>query len=165
MHNNVVKAVAAAYQDEGYSTLRFNFRGVEKSEGDFDNGIGEQEDVKGALKYLSDLDKNQVDLGGYSFGAWVIALGLEKYENVNRVMLVSPPVDFVDFGFLEHNSKIQLVISGSRDEIGGSRNIERMIPKWNEKAVFKVIDGADHFYWGKEDELKEIIRGFLEERE
>src|SRR4030042_1538427 len=93
MHNNVVKAVAAAYQDKGYSTLRFNFRGVEKSEGDFDNGVGEQEDIKAALEYLSHLDKKQLDLAGYSFGAWVIALGLEKYERVKRVVMVSPPVD------------------------------------------------------------------------
>jgi hypothetical protein len=161
MHNNVVKAVAAAYQDKGYSTLRCNFRGVEKSEGVYDNGVGEQEDVKGALKCLSDLAKKVIDLAGYSFGAWVIALGLEKYESVKRVVMVSPPVDVIDFSFLQHNPKIQLVITGSRDDIGGYRNIQKMLPKWNEKAVFKVIDGADHFYGGKEDELKEIIKEFL----
>jgi uncharacterized protein len=161
MHNNVVKAVADAYLENGYSTLRFNFRGVEKSEGEYDSGMGEKEDVKGALKCLSDMGKEHIDLAGYSFGAWVIALGLEDYEKAKRVVMVSPPVDFIDFGFLKHNPRIELVISGSRDDIGGYRNIQKMLPKWNEHAVFKVIDGADHFYGGKEDELKEIIGEFL----
>jgi hypothetical protein len=163
MHNNVVKTVAAAYQDKGYTTLRFNFRGVEKSEGAYDNGVAELEDVKGALKYVFDLGKKDIDLAGYSFGAWVIALGLKMYENVKRVVMVSPPVDVIDFSFLQHNPKVQLVITGTRDDIGGYRNIQKMLPKWNEKAVFKVIDGADHFYGGKEDELKEIIGEFLGE--
>ena len=161
MHNNVVKAIAAAYQDQGYTTLRFNFRGVEKSEGQYDNGAGEQQDVRGAVNYLSNLDKQQLDLAGYSFGAWVIAVGLKKYESVRRVVMVSPPVDFVDFGFLEHSPKIQLVISGSRDDIGGYRKIEEMLPKWNDKALLKVIDGADHFYSGHEQELIDVITEFL----
>jgi alpha/beta superfamily hydrolase len=72
MHNSVVKAVAHAYQEEELSTLRFNFRGVERSEGDFGNGVGEQEDVKAALQTLG---KKNMDLAGYSFGAWVNALG------------------------------------------------------------------------------------------
>lgn len=161
MHNNVVKAIAAAYQDKGYTTLRFNFRGVEKSEGDFDNGVGEQKDVEAALKYLSGLGKKQLDLAGYSFGAWVIALGLDKYEKVSKVVMMSPPVDFIDFSFLKHSPNIRLVISGSRDDIGSYRKIEKFLPKWNDQAVLKVIEGADHFYGGKEEELKVIIGEFL----
>jgi alpha/beta superfamily hydrolase len=160
MHNNVVRAVAHAYQEEGYSTLRFNFRGVENSQGDFDNGVGEQEDVKAALKAMG---KNNMDLAGYSFGAWVNALGLEKFEEAQNVILVSPPVSFVDFGFLEYNPKIKLVICGTRDEIAEYKRVEKMLPKWNKQALFRVIQGADHFYSGYEEELKLIIRKFLEE--
>ena len=162
MHNNVVRAVTHAYQEEGYSTLRFNFRGVENSEGDFGDGVGEQEDVKAALKAMG---KKNMDLVGYSFGAWVNALGLAKFEEAQRLIMVSPPVSFVDFTFLEYSPRIKLVICGTRDEIAEYKKVENMLPKWNEQAVFRIIQGADHFYLGYEGELKLIIREFLEESE
>jgi alpha/beta superfamily hydrolase len=158
MHNNVVKAVAHAYQEEEYSTLRFNFRGVERSEGDYDNGLGEQEDVKAALQTLS---KKTMDLAGYSFGAWVNALGLAKFEEAQRLIMVSPPVSVIDFSFLEYSPKIKLVICGSRDEIAEYKKVEKMLPKWNDQALFRVIQGADHFYSGYEEELIDIIGEFL----
>ena len=161
MHNSVVKTVAQAYREQGYSTLRFNFRGVEKSEGDFDNGVGEQEDVKAALKTLG---KKNMDLVGYSFGAWVNALGLPKFEKAQRFIMVSPPVSFINFSFLEYSPKIKLIICGTRDEIAEYKKVEKMLPKWNDQALFRVIQGADHFYSGHEEELKEIIREFLKER-
>jgi alpha/beta superfamily hydrolase len=160
MHNNVVKAVAHAYQEENWSTLRFNFRGVEKSEGDFDNGVGEQEDIRGALQTLG---KKSMDLAGYSFGAWVNAVGLAKFEEAQRLILVSPPVSVIDFGFLTYSPKIRLVICGSRDEIAEYKKVEKMLPKWNDKALFRVIQGADHFYSGYEEELVDIVGGFLRE--
>jgi len=163
MHNNVVKAVAHAYQEEDYSTLRFNFRGVENSEGEFGNGQGEQEDVKGALRHLESLGKSRIDLAGYSFGAWVNALGLDKFEEAQRLIMVSPPVSFVDFGFLQYSPKIQLVICGTRDEIAEYKQVEKMLPKWNDETVFRVVQGADHFYSGCEEELIDIIRRFLRE--
>ena len=158
MHNNVVKAVAHAYQEEGYSSLRFNFRGVEKSEGDFSNGMGEQEDVKGALKALG---KKKMDLAGYSFGAWVNALGLAKFGEAQRLIMVSPPVSVIDFSFLTYSPKIRLVICGSRDEIAEYKKVEKMLPTWNDKAELRVIQGADHFYSGNEEELADIIGDFL----
>ena len=158
MHNNVVRALVHAYQEEGYSTLRFNFRGVENSEGDFGNGVGEQEDVKAALKAMG---KKNMDLVGYSFGAWVNALGLEKFAEAQRVIMVSPPVSFVDFSFLGYNAIIKLVICGTRDEIAEYKRVENMLPKWNDQAVLRLIQGADHFYSGYEEELKSIIKGFL----
>jgi alpha/beta superfamily hydrolase len=158
MHNNVVRAVAHAYQEEGYSTLRFNFRGVEKSEGDFGNGIGEQEDVRAALQTLG---KKNMDLAGYSFGAWVNALGVEKFEQAQRLIMVSPPVSVIDLSFLEYSPKIKLVICGTRDEIAEYKKVEKMLPKWNDQAVFRVIHGADHFYSGHEEELIDIVGEFL----
>jgi len=158
MHNNVVRAVAHAYQEEGYSTLRFNFRGVENSEGDFGNGVGEQEDVKAALQTLG---KKNMDLAGYSFGAWVNALGLGKFEEAQRLVMVSPPVSFIDFSFLQHSPKIKLVVCGTRDEIAEYKKVEKMLPKWNDQALFRVIQGADHFYSAYEEDLIDIVGEFL----
>ncbi|MBN2034357.1 MAG: alpha/beta hydrolase [Deltaproteobacteria bacterium] len=158
MHNNVVRAVAHAYQDAGNSTLRFNFRGVENSEGSFGEGIGEQNDVEAALQTLG---KKNMDLVGYSFGAWVNALGLKKFQGASRLVMVSPPVSFIDFEFLRYSPKIQLVICGTRDEIAEYKKVEKMLPGWNDQALFRVIQGADHFYSGYEDELIDIIGEFL----
>jgi alpha/beta superfamily hydrolase len=77
------------------------------------------------------------------------------------LIMVSPPVSVIDFSFLQHNLKIKLVICGSRDEIAGYKKVEKMLHKWNEQAMFRVIQGADHFYSGHEEELIEIIGEFL----
>jgi alpha/beta superfamily hydrolase len=165
MNNNVVEAVVEAYREKGYSTLRFNFRGVGQSGGSFDEGKGEQEDVNAALAQLGELGKSSIDLAGYSFGAWVNALGLKGFDDVKRVIMVSPPVNFIDFSFLGYNAKIQLVIAGSRDDIAPPRIIEPMLVTWNPELRYKIIQGADHFYWGKTDEIKKIIQEFLDGKE
>jgi alpha/beta superfamily hydrolase len=164
MHNNVVEAIIQAYRARGYSTLRFNFRGVGKSEGSYEDGKGEQLDVGAALKFLSGRGKSSIDLAGYSFGAWVNALGAGKLEQARRMVMVSPPVNFVNFDFLKYNPKIQLVIVGNRDDIAGYKAIEMLMPNWNPEATLRIIEGADHFYWGYTEELKSIISEFLDRK-
>ena len=162
MHNNVVESLIHAYNEKGYSTLRFNFRGVGRSEGDYDDGIGEQKDIRAALAFLNEQGKLSIDLVGYSFGAWVNALGIETFVQVERMVMVSPPVDLIDFSFLKHQPKIQLVIAGSVDDIAPPEMIRTMLQTWNAEAQFEIIQGADHFYWEKDNEIKAIIQGFLD---
>jgi alpha/beta superfamily hydrolase len=161
MHNNVVKGVVRAYREKGYSTLRFNFRGVERSEGDHDNGVGEKEDVRFALKVLEDSGIKSIDLAGYSFGAWINAKGLESFKQVERMIMVSPPVGLLDFNALASNQKVRLVIAGSLDDIAPVMAIEEKMPIWNPEATLHVIDGADHMYQTKIDDLTNIIHEFL----
>jgi alpha/beta superfamily hydrolase len=162
MHNNVVESLIAAYHQKGFTTLRFNFRGVGRSEGSHGEGVGEQEDVRAALAYLNELGKSSLDLAGYSFGSWVNAMGLESFDPVKRLVMVSPPVAVIDFSFLNYSPRIQLVISGSEDDIAPPAMINDMLPTWNPGAEFRVIDGVDHFYWGGTNEVEEIIRNFLD---
>lgn len=162
MFNNVVESVIAAYGPLGYSTLRFNFRGVGESEGAYDQGIGEQEDVKAALNHLVSLGKSHIDLIGYSFGAWVNALGLKGYEKAARFIFVSPPVGFLDFSFLRLSPKIRLVIAGSDDDIAPVEILKQMQKNWNPDLEFRVIEGADHFYWGRTAEIRKILERFIE---
>lgn len=163
MHNVVVKGIVRAYQAEGYSTLRFNFRGVERSEGDYDNGIGEQEDVRSALKTLVNLGVECIDLAGYSFGAWVNAIGLKTFDKVGRVIMISPPVGLLNFDGLNADPRVRLVITGGKDEIAPARAIEEKISIWNEKATLRIIEGADHFFEGKNEIIMTIIEEFLGE--
>ena len=161
MHNAVVKSIVRVYRDENYTTLRFNFRGVERSEGEYDNGIGEQEDVRSALKTLADLGVMWIDLAGYSFGAWVNAVGLRTFEKVGRMIMVSPPVGLLDFDGLNADARVRLVITGGKDEIAPATLVEERVPKWNSGATFRIIPDADHFYGGKTDAIEEIVHEFL----
>ncbi len=161
MHNNVVESLVKAYKKAGYTTLRFNFRGMGRSEGGYDEGVGEQADVRSAVAYLRNLGMDSIDLAGYSFGAWVNAQAIGTLDAVARMVMVSPPVNFMDFSFLQFTPEIQLVIAGSRDDISPSEMIQKMLPGWNKDSRFHIIQGADHFYWGETGEIESIVRDFL----
>ena len=161
MNNNVVGAIAGAYQKKGYATLRFNFRGVARSGGSYSDGLGEQEDVAAAISFMDSMGIKQLDLAGYSFGAWINSMGIDRFSTAKRLVMVSPPVNFMDFSFLKYNRKIELIIAGQDDEIAPPYMIREMIPDWNPSARFEVIDGADHFFWGKTDQLERVLTDFL----
>ena len=161
MQNNVVESLVKVYRKAGCTTLRFNFRGVGRSQGHYDDGVGEQADVRGAVAYLKDLGKTSVDLAGYSFGAWVNARAIGELNDVARMIMVSPPVNFMDFSFLSDTPRIQLIITGSRDDIAPPDMIQKMLPKWNKDSAFHIIQGADHFYWGETGEIESIVGDFL----
>ena len=165
MHNNVVAAIARLYRQKGYTTLRFNFRGVGNSQGSHDNGIGEQEDVRAAISYLADLGIGQIDLAGYSFGAWVNALASINEPPLANMIMVSPPVAFIDFGAISDLGCLRLIVTGSRDDIAPPDLIEKSYHGWNVEAQFEVISGADHFYLGYIDKLEAILAAYLEGRE
>jgi alpha/beta superfamily hydrolase len=161
MYHPVVEAVLKAYRHQGYSTLRFNFRGVDQSEGQYDNGIGEQEDVKNALGFLTEQGKTRLELGGYSFGAWVCAFALRTMRQVERLVMVSPPVAFMPFDSLGRDRRIALIIGADGDDIAPPPLIREQMPLWNPEVVFKVIAGSDHFYGGKAPEITDLVENFL----
>jgi len=161
MMNNVVEALCLAYNECGYSSLRFNFRGVGQSEGYYDNGDGEQKDMEAAIQYLAGSGIEKIDLAGYSFGSWVIARGAKTYGKINRIVMVSPPVDLFDYSSMHNNREIRLIIAGSEDNIADWRSIEKIMPLWNPDARLEVIKGADHFYWGKTNDIRKIIKDFI----
>ena len=161
MHNNVVAAVSRSYQKIGFTTLRFNFRGVGGSQGNYDDGMGEQEDVRAAVACLADNGIEQIDLAGYSFGAWVNALAVSSGLKVDNMIMVSPPAAFIDFKSISNLGSLKLIVTGSRDDIAPAGMVETMYPTWNPTAKFEVIQGADHFYGGYEDKLEAALTHFL----
>jgi hypothetical protein len=164
MHNGVVGSLVDVYRVAGYSTLRFNFRGVGGSRGAYDRGIGEQRDVESALKVLNDQGKRKIDLAGYSFGAWVNALGSWRFEQVERMIMVSPPITLLEFPDLSDNPKIELVVVGTRDHFVDLNTLRATLRTWTPTAELKLIEGADQFYTGKLGALWGALREFLEER-
>ena len=161
MYNQVVETLVEVYQEKSFSTLRFNFRGVGGSEGSYDEGEGEQEDVRSAIEYIHERGKRDIELAGYSFGAWVNANIVDTDSLCNRMVMISPPVAFLDFSFLSFNQKIQLVVAGGRDDIAPADKIKNVINTWNPDAHLEVIKGADHFYTGKISVLKSILSHFI----
>jgi len=165
MYNNVVAAVSRTYQKIGATTLRFNFRGVGGSQGNYGDGIGEQEDVRAAIAYLADLGIRQIDLAGYSFGAWVNALAVNDGLKVDNMIMVSPPVAFIDFKSISDLRSLKLIVTGSQDDIAPADMVAKSYPIWNPTAKFEVISGADHFYGGFTDRLEEVLLLNLEYNE
>lgn len=161
MYNPVVKAIAKAYSDKGYSTLRINFRGVGESGGKFENGIGEQEDVISALSYMNEIGISRMDLAGYSFGTFVNIGALNKCPYVQKMIMVSPPVAFMEFGRPSPLNCLKLVLTGSRDEIALAEPVKKNLMQWNPEAALEIIEGADHFYTGYLKKLETTIATFI----
>jgi alpha/beta superfamily hydrolase len=157
MHNPVVTTMMQAYQKHDYTTLRFNFRGTGNSQGAYADGLGEQEDVRAALAHLSNFGIRHLTLAGYSFGAWVNAHLTCQDNGIEAMVMVSPPAAFLDFGAIASLDFLNLIITGSRDEIAPSGLIHELIPKWNPEARFEIIEGADHFYGGYLERLKGVL--------
>lgn len=166
MDNPVVTAIAAVYQEMGWSTLRFNFRGVGASEGKFDEGRGEQDDLQAAVEYLKSLNFSQIDLAGYSFGSWVIGRWARRGTSPDtatgcRIILVSPPVAFMDFSEIGPIAGLEGVITGDMDDIAPPEKIEAMLPRWRSEKRLVVLSHTDHFYSGRLDALQDGLRNIL----
>jgi alpha/beta superfamily hydrolase len=163
MNNPVVETVQSAYQQHGYATLRFNFRGVGGSQGNFDNGLGEQDDVRAAISYVENMDVSAIDLAGYSFGAWVnTGVVTDSRTAIRSMMMISPPVGFIEFETVPAINCLKLVVTGSRDDIAPVNQIRDLMPAWNPEAQFEIIDGCDHFYSGHLHKLQSILTQYLE---
>jgi len=166
MYNNVVEAVRDAYHEIGYTTVRFNFRGVGESTGIYEDGVGEAKDLKAVFNYVKEeLKKEIIAISGYSFGAWIVASCLKEMDKVDHVILISPPVSMIDFSFLKEDRRIKLVITGSNDYIAPKEKLKDLVKLWNPDTRLHVIDGSDHFYWGYEEEIKEVIKDLLRDKD
>jgi alpha/beta superfamily hydrolase len=161
MYNNVVEWITNVYQAHGYTTFRFNFRGVGNSQGRYDNGMGEQTDVLSAISTLKDKGLKCVDLAGYSFGSWINARVASTETMVDRLIMVSPPVGFINFDLIEELMPLKLVVTGSMDDIAPANIIREKLIVWNKNARLEVIEGADHFYSGYGKELELIFSSVL----
>ena len=158
MNNAVVETISKAYQHNGWSTLRFNFRGTGNSQGEFDHGIGEQKDVDTAIAYLSSEGVRVIELAGYSYGAYVLACRAQQTACRQHPMrFIAPPVAFMDFSIISRIMGLKQVVLGTRDEFAPLDQIEALIPCWNPETRFNVIENADHFYWNAMDELQKIL--------
>ena len=162
MNNSVVIAVCRALGDANVASLRFNFRGVGASQGEFENGIGEQDDVRAALAYLSSeatIDPSRIGLAGYSFGSIVALATALKDERARALVLISPPITFFPFGTdqIRGYANPKLILCGTADMFVNASEIAQILDP--EQLV--TIDGADHFWMGFEKQVGSMAADFL----
>jgi hypothetical protein len=168
MHNNVVICLQQTFSNRGWSTLRFNFRGVGASDGRHGAGTGEIEDLRAAVEYLATAGCQKIHWAGYSFGAWIVLKAAADHPVAPAsLVLISPPVNLLDFGGLSLPSVPALITVGERDDfcaqeaLGGW--IEAIRTSSEDLEVVR-IPGCDHFYWGCESTLARHVTGFMNER-
>jgi len=162
MDNNIVVAVCQALSHASIASLRFNFRGVGRSQGVHDNGIGEQDDVAAALSFLSStegVDRDRLGLCGYSFGAGVALDVATKNEMVKALALVSPILS--PASPLEGYVKPKLLLWGSEDLALPAVDLKSFADELPEPKQYKVISGADHLWWGYEDKVGARVAAFF----
>lgn len=168
MDNNVVRAISSALVERGIAALVFNFRGVGGSEGSFDGGRGEQDDVRAAMDWLrgqAEVDGERTGLVGYSFGAAVALAVAAGDERVKALALVSLPL--MDRAQIEQ-AKTQLsnrgiprlLVCGSEDFVAPLDAVEQ-VGAGVESMEVRVIPGADHFWWGNEETAAHTVADFF----
>ncbi len=158
MYNNVVEAILDALWERGYATLRFNFRGVGASEGEYDGGEGELDDALAAVKFIADRARVRgVLLAGYSFGASVALRAGLADPSVGRIVAVALPVAMTDPGAASSSAKPLLLVSGDRDSYSPLDPMRELAGKIGRAARLEVVSGADHFFGGFESRLSATI--------
>jgi len=162
MHSKVVVTVSHAFLELGIPSLRFNFRGVGRSSGKYDNGIGEQEDVMAAMDYMAERGE-RIIIAGHSFGAWVGMKAGCGDARAGLVIGIGTPVGFVDMAFLGHCLKPRRFIHGTLDELIPIEKVEKLCSTLPEPKKFIKIEEADHFFTGKLDELEDAVQSLTKE--
>jgi uncharacterized protein len=162
MHNPVVVRAAEVAREEGVDTLRFNFRGVGASTGVHAHGEGEQTDLRAAIALLRSHVPREAPFGilGYSFGAWIAAGVAGSESSLSAVALIAPPLAMLDFTTTSAASQDVLLVAGTRDTYCPVPVLEEMAGRIT-GAQTVIVEGADHFFFGKLFPLGEAIREWV----
>jgi len=163
MSADVVFYICQALALKNIAALRFNFRGVGKSDGHFGGGIGEQEDIRAALEFVlatDIIDKDRIGLAGYSFGGGVAAAVAAREERIKMLALVSPAL--LDGGEqLKSYTKPKFIITGENDDVIPQQELRALFKAVPEPKQLEVVPGAGHFWEGYVDTVAEKVTGFF----
>ena len=161
MHNKVVYRSAKTLAQIGCATLRFNFRGVGKSEGVYDEGRGEAEDFRAAIDWVTGQYSDiAVWAAGFSFGAWIALTVGATDDRVSLLFGIAPPTHY-DLDDLRRSTKPKFLIHGEADELIPLQGMWQLYGELEEPKELVVIDAADHLFNGKVSEVGEAIEDLL----
>ena len=167
MNNSVVVETFNTFMDNNFSVCRFNFRGVGKSDGEFDNGQGELADAAAALDWVEreNFDNSHCWIAGFSFGALIAMQLLMRRPEINRFIAISPQPNTFDFSFLSPCPTSGIIIHGKNDELVPEENIieltNRLSSQRGIKVDLKSIEDANHFFSKNIDNLISSLNEYL----
>lgn len=168
MNNKVVYTLYQTFVRRGFSTLRFNFRGVGRSQGRFDNGQGELSDAASALDWMQTHNPNTTAcwIAGFSFGAWVGMQLMMRRPEIRGFISVAPPASLHDFSFLAPCPASGMILHGDKDEVIPQASVDKLAQKLqkqkNIKIDYRVIEGSDHFFQDHIDDLNKHVNDYLD---
>jgi hypothetical protein len=164
MGNGVVVSVCLALAVAGWAALRFNFRGAGSSEGSFDEGKGEQDDVKGAVDFLLTqprIDPDELAVIGYSFGAGVALLHAARDRRLCRMVGIALVQHHYDDSFLDDDSRPKLFITGGNDPWAPAKALRQYVERLKPPKKLHVVPGADHLLSGQVSEVASVVVDWL----
>src|SRR5215471_9238173 len=170
MNHQIVYQCYYAFAHRGFSVLRFNFRGVGRSQGSFDHGTGELSDAASALDWAQTInpEARACWVAGFSFGAWIGMQLLMRRPEVEGFISIAPPANLYDFSFLAPCPSSGLIVHGERDAVVPPKDVNTLVEKLKtQKGIVidqQVIPGANHFFDGKLEPLMETITAYLDMR-
>lgn len=157
MNNKVVTTLVKTFQGLGVPTVRFNFRGVGKSEGAFDNGDGELDDLLAVIDWVQQQGvKNEIWLAGFSFGAYVAAKAATKIP-VNKLVTVAPAVEHFPMQELPPITCPWVLVQGERDDVVPPKAVFEWAESREPKPIILRFPDAGHFFHGQLSELRTRI--------
>lgn len=170
MNNQIIYNLFYMFVERGFSVLRFNSRGVGRSQGAFDHGLGELSDAAAALDWLQTLNKESpgVWIAGFSFGAWIGMQLLMRRPEVEGFISVAPPENLYDFSFLAPCPSSGLIVHGEDDRVAPPDSVQKLVDKLQaQKGITieqQMVEGANHFFQDKIDDLTERCAEYLDRR-
>ncbi len=170
MNNQVVYSLYYTFVQRGFSVLRFNFRGVGRSQGFWDGGPGELADAASALDWLQIVkpDAKSCWIAGVSFGTWIAMQLLMRRPEIDGFICVAPPSNLYDYSFLAPCPSSGLMINGDKDRVVPTASVAELSAKLKTQKGIKidheVVPGANHFFEGKTDELAGNVGKYLDMR-
>jgi len=170
MNNKVVYNLYHSFVNRGFSVLRFNFRGVGRSQGEFDNGVGELSDAASALDWLQSVNANAQAcwVAGFSFGAWIGMQLLMRRPEVEGFVSVAPPANMYDFSFLAPCPSSGIIVQGTNDDVVPEPSVEKFVNKLkmqkNITIDYALIKGANHFFKDHLEQLNDVVGRYIDMR-
>ena len=168
MNNKIVYRLYHIFARRGFSTLRFNFRGVGRSQGVYDRGEGELSDAAAALDWMQQHNENASGcwVAGFSFGAWIAMQLLMRRPELDGFITVAPPANMYDFSFLAPCPSSGLMVHGREDALVSLESVEKLAEKlMTQRGVvidLRVVEDCDHFFNDHLDEMQGHVEQYLD---
>ena len=162
MRNKVVTIMERALRELGLATVRFNFRGVGESEGEFDDGDGETEDLKAVVDWVrATRPDTDLWLAGFSFGAY-ISLRAAQDLPVRQLISIAPPVERYGFDRFQPPNCPWLVVQGDEDDVVSPQAVEQWVDGLDQPPALVMMEGTGHFFHRRLMDLRGLIKNHVQ---